>query len=67
MESSNQKQFVLVHGVCHGAWTWYKVKAQLEVASNCVTAVDVEEIQTLQDYCKPIICQCSPHLYMLFS
>ncbi|ANM62297.1 methyl esterase 6 [Arabidopsis thaliana] len=65
MENKNQKRFVLIHGVCHGAWTWDKVKTQLEVAGHCVTAVDlaasginmtkVEEIQTLNDYCKPLL------------
>ncbi|CAH8263245.1 unnamed protein product [Arabidopsis lyrata] len=65
MENNNQKRFVLVHGVCHGAWTWDKVKTQLEAAGHCVTAVDlaasglnmtrVEEIQTLKDYCKPLL------------
>ncbi|CAL9233654.1 unnamed protein product [Arabidopsis halleri] len=38
MENKNQKRFVLVHGVCHGAWTWDKVKTQLEAAGHCVTA-----------------------------
>ncbi|KAL9300428.1 putative methylesterase 6 [Arabidopsis thaliana] len=41
MENKNQKRFVLIHGVCHGAWTWDKVKTQLEVAGHCVTAVDL--------------------------
>ncbi|ESQ46301.1 hypothetical protein EUTSA_v10000698mg [Eutrema salsugineum] len=61
----NQKRFVLVHGLCHGAWTWYKVKTQLEAAGHCVIAVDLaasdinmtrlEEIQTLKDYSKPLL------------
>lgn len=61
----NQKRFVLVHGVCHGAWCWYKVKPHLEAAGHTVTAVDlaasgisttrVEEIQSLQDYSKPLL------------
>ncbi|CAA7033189.1 unnamed protein product [Microthlaspi erraticum] len=65
MEKENQKRFVFVHGLCHGAWTWYKVKAQLEMAGHCVTAVDLaasginmtrlEEIQTLKDYTKPLL------------
>ncbi|XP_010472352.1 PREDICTED: methylesterase 4 [Camelina sativa] len=66
MEKNNQKkQFVLVHGLCHGAWTWYKVKTLLEAGGHCVTAVDlaasgidmtrVEEIQTLKAYCKPLL------------
>ncbi|CAA7033188.1 unnamed protein product [Microthlaspi erraticum] len=65
MEKENQKQFVLVHGLCHGAWCWYKVKTMLEAAGHCVTAVDLaasginmtrlEEIQTLKDYTKPLL------------
>ncbi|XP_006295929.2 methylesterase 4 isoform X2 [Capsella rubella] len=65
MEKNNKKRFVLVHGLCHGAWTWYKVKTYLEAEGHCVTAVDlaasginmtrVEEIQTLKDYCKPLL------------
>ncbi|EOA28989.1 hypothetical protein CARUB_v10025240mg [Capsella rubella] len=65
MEKNNQKRFVLVHGLCHGAWTWYKVTALLEAAGHCVTAVDLaasgidmtrlEEIQTLKDYSKPLL------------
>uniref|UniRef100_A0A1J3IEK6 Methylesterase 4 n=1 Tax=Noccaea caerulescens TaxID=107243 RepID=A0A1J3IEK6_NOCCA len=65
MEKENQKRFVLVHGLCHGAWTWYKQKTQLEAAGHSVTAVDLaasginmnrlEDIQTLKDYCKPLL------------
>uniref|UniRef100_A0A1J3H7R4 Methylesterase 4 n=3 Tax=Noccaea caerulescens TaxID=107243 RepID=A0A1J3H7R4_NOCCA len=65
MEKENQKQFVLVHGLCHGAWCWYKVKTMLEAAGHCLTAVDLaasginmtrlEEIQTLKDYTKPLL------------
>lgn len=65
MEKENQKRFVLVHGLCHGAWTWYKLKTQLEAAGHCVTAVDLaasginmtrlDEIQTLMDYSKPLL------------
>ncbi|WZZ41061.1 hypothetical protein YC2023_037320 [Brassica napus] len=62
---NRQKRIVLIHGLCHGAWSWYKVKPQLEAAGLCVTAVDLassginmtrlEEIQTLEDYCKPLL------------
>ncbi|KAG7641810.1 unnamed protein product [Arabidopsis thaliana] len=65
MEQNNKKRFVLVHGLCHGAWCWYKVKTHLEAIGHCVTAVDLaasgvnmtrlEEIQTLKDYCKPLL------------
>ncbi|XP_010446720.1 PREDICTED: methylesterase 9-like [Camelina sativa] len=59
------KQYVLVHGGCHGAWSWYKVKPLLERAGHRVTVVDltasgvnvsrVEEIQTLEDLAKPLL------------
>ncbi|CAH2061351.1 unnamed protein product [Thlaspi arvense] len=65
MEKRNQKHFVLVHLGCHGAWSWYKVKTKLEAAGHCVSAIDlaasginttrVEEIQTLEDYSKPLL------------
>ncbi|KAJ4898810.1 Methylesterase 9 [Raphanus sativus] len=60
-----KKQYVLVHGGCHGAWCWYKVKPMLEHSGHRVTVVDltasgvnmskVEEIQTLEDYAKPLL------------
>uniref|UniRef100_M4DMR2 AB hydrolase-1 domain-containing protein n=1 Tax=Brassica campestris TaxID=3711 RepID=M4DMR2_BRACM len=60
-----KKQYVLVHGGCHGAWCWYKVKPMLEHSGHHVTVVDlmasgvnmtkVEEIQTLEDYAKPLL------------
>ncbi|VVB09332.1 unnamed protein product [Arabis nemorensis] len=63
--SKSQKRFVLLHGVCHGAWCWYKVIPQLEAAGHIVTAVDlaasginmsrVEEIQSVKDYSKPLL------------
>ncbi|KAL0872403.1 hypothetical protein Bca101_022108 [Brassica carinata] len=59
------KQYVLVHGGCHGAWCWYKVKPVLEASGHRVTVVDltasgvnmsrVEEIQSLEDYTKPLL------------
>ncbi|XP_010531231.1 PREDICTED: methylesterase 9-like [Tarenaya hassleriana] len=58
-------QIVLVHGGCHGAWCWYKVKPSLEAAGHRVAAVDltasgvnmnrVEEIRTLQDFARPLL------------
>lgn len=60
-----KKRFVLVHGVCHGAWCWYKIIPHLEAAGHRVVAVDlaasgistikVEEIQSLEDYSKPLL------------
>ncbi|KAG2244125.1 hypothetical protein Bca52824_094018, partial [Brassica carinata] len=60
-----RRQYVLVHGGCHGAWCWYKIKPMLEHTGHHVTVVDltasgvnmskVEEIQTLEDYAKPLL------------
>ncbi|XP_042518898.1 methylesterase 3-like [Macadamia integrifolia] len=57
--------FVLVHGVGHGGWCWYKVKPQLESAGHRVTAIDlaasgvnmakIHEVHTLSDYTQPLI------------
>ncbi|XP_042488676.1 salicylic acid-binding protein 2-like isoform X2 [Macadamia integrifolia] len=57
--------FVLVHGLCHGAWCWYKVKPLLESAGHRVTAVNlaasginmakIHEIHTMSDYTQPLI------------
>ncbi|KAF3794350.1 Methylesterase 17 [Nymphaea thermarum] len=33
--------FVLVHGVGHGAWCWYKVRTLLQAAGHSVTCVDL--------------------------
>ncbi|CAH2079995.1 unnamed protein product [Thlaspi arvense] len=61
----NKKRFVLIHGVCHGAWSWYKIIPELEAAGHSVTALDLaasgistsraEEIQSLEDYSKPLL------------
>ncbi|XP_027061065.1 polyneuridine-aldehyde esterase [Coffea arabica] len=60
-----QKHFVLVHGACHGAWCWYKLKPLLESAGQRVTAIDLsasginpkrlEEVYTLEDYSSPLL------------
>ncbi|KAL2531740.1 Methylesterase 2 [Abeliophyllum distichum] len=72
MESNNgmektlkKKHFVLVHGACHGAWSWYKVVALLRAEGHRVTALDmaaagvhptlVEELRSFSDYCKPLM------------
>ncbi|AEE86759.1 hydroxynitrile lyase like protein [Arabidopsis thaliana] len=59
------KHYVLVHGGCHGAWCWYKVKPMLEHSGHRVTVFDltahgvnmsrVEDIQTLEDFAKPLL------------
>ncbi|KAH0769961.1 hypothetical protein KY290_013942 [Solanum tuberosum] len=67
-----KKQFVLVHGACHGSWCWYKLKPLLEAAGHKVTALDmaasgidlrkIEELRTLDDYTVPLMefMECLP-------
>ncbi|KAL3525731.1 hypothetical protein ACH5RR_014103 [Cinchona calisaya] len=60
-----QKHFVLVHGACHGAWSWYKLKPLLESAGHRVTALDLsasgidvknlQDLHTLHDYTLPLL------------
>ncbi|KAK7309235.1 hypothetical protein RJT34_05798 [Clitoria ternatea] len=60
-----QKHFVLVHGVCHGGWYWYKLKPMIESSGHKVTALDlaasgvnpqqIEQVDTFSDYSKPLL------------
>lgn len=60
-----QKHFVLVHGACHGAWSWYKLKPLLESAGHRVTALDLsasgintknlQDLRTFHDYTLPLL------------
>ncbi|KAL8477624.1 hypothetical protein ACS0TY_029797 [Phlomoides rotata] len=55
---------VLVHGACHGAWCWYKLKPLLEDAGHRVSALDmaasginprsIHELRSLDDYTQPL-------------
>jgi pimeloyl-ACP methyl ester carboxylesterase len=64
-QKKQQKHFVMVHGVCVGAWSWYKVKPQLESVGHKVTAIDlaacgintqkIEDVHTFADYAKPLL------------
>ncbi|GAV89049.1 Abhydrolase_6 domain-containing protein [Cephalotus follicularis] len=64
-DASNMKHFVLVHGACHGAWCWYKLKPRLESAGHRVTALDlaasgvnmkaIQDVETLNDYSEPLL------------
>ncbi|XP_066315759.1 esterase PIR7B-like [Miscanthus floridulus] len=59
------KHFVLVHGLCHGAWCWYKVATALESAGHRVTALDLaaagahparlHEVRSFEDYSRPLL------------
>ncbi|KAE7999817.1 hypothetical protein FH972_004212 [Carpinus fangiana] len=66
MEASReQTHFVLVHGACHGAWCWHKLKPRLESAGHLVTALDlaasginmkaIRDVHTLHDYNQPLL------------
>ncbi|KAL8473632.1 hypothetical protein ACS0TY_030468 [Phlomoides rotata] len=56
---------VLVHGACHGAWCWYKVKPLLEAAGHRVTALDMaasgidsrslHDLRSFADYTQPLM------------
>ncbi|KAK9048891.1 hypothetical protein SSX86_032142 [Deinandra increscens subsp. villosa] len=60
-----QYHFVLVHGGCHGAWCWFKLKPLLEVAGHRVSAFDlsasgtdtniIQHVATLLDYTEPLL------------
>ena len=69
MESGKKQRqhhhFVLVHGVCHGAWSWYKVATALSSAGHRVTALDMaacgasparaEEVASFEEYSRPLL------------
>jgi len=65
MTGSEKKHFVLVHGACHGAWCWYKLKPRLESAGHKVTALDlaasginlqkIEDVHTFSHYSEPLL------------
>ncbi|KAI5075373.1 hypothetical protein GOP47_0009449, partial [Adiantum capillus-veneris] len=61
---SAPRHFVLVHGLGHGAWCWYKVTALLEASGHTVTALDLassgihktdaNSITSVADYLAPL-------------
>ncbi|XP_028102002.1 polyneuridine-aldehyde esterase-like [Camellia sinensis] len=61
---TSSKHFVLVHGSCHGAWSWYKLVPLLRSSGHRVTALDlaasginpelVDDIPSVSDYFKPL-------------
>ncbi|KAL6961554.1 Salicylic acid-binding protein 2 [Sarracenia purpurea var. burkii] len=69
MEGPKQKKhFVLVHGACHGAWCWYKLKSLLEssgggditvtlldLAASGINTKSIREVRTLHEYSAPLI------------
>ncbi|KAL6839907.1 hypothetical protein ACP4OV_029717 [Aristida adscensionis] len=67
METGERRRhhFVLVHGVCHGAWCWYKVATALSSAGHRVTALDMaacgasagraEDVASFEEYSRPLL------------
>lgn len=63
--SSKKLHFVLVHGACLGAWSWYKVTTYLQLAGHNVTALDMagaginptqpKSLSSLTDYYEPLL------------
>ncbi|KAF5200153.1 Methylesterase [Thalictrum thalictroides] len=63
--ASTPQHFVLVHGIGHGAWCWYKIRCLLEKSGYKVSCIDLKSagidpsdpdtIFTLEEYNKPLI------------
>ncbi|KAJ7944383.1 Salicylic acid-binding protein 2 [Quillaja saponaria] len=61
----DQKHYVLVHGACHGAWCWHKLKPRLESAGHKVTILDlaasginrkaIQDLHGIVDYSEPLL------------
>uniref|UniRef100_M8C1I8 Uncharacterized protein n=1 Tax=Aegilops tauschii TaxID=37682 RepID=M8C1I8_AEGTA len=59
-----ESHFVLVHGLCHGAWCWYRLATILRSAGHRVTAPDlaacgaspvrVDEVRSFAEYSRPL-------------
>ncbi|CAL1392690.1 unnamed protein product [Linum trigynum] len=57
--------FVLVHGIGHGSWCWYRIRALLESSGHRVSCVDLASagvdrtdantLESFQEYNKPLI------------
>lgn len=63
---AQQQHFVLVHGIGHAAWCWYKVITFLRLRGYQVSAVDLtgaginrvvpaENVTTVAQYTQPLI------------
>ncbi|KAG9452563.1 hypothetical protein H6P81_005467 [Aristolochia fimbriata] len=64
--SEGKKHFVLVHGLNHGAWCWYKLATLLRSEGHRVTALDlsacgvrpeklISDAQSFTDYSRPFM------------
>lgn len=59
-----RKHFVLVHGIQHGAWCWFKTQNLMESVGHRVTAVDLtsagistvsaDDVKTFDHYNQPL-------------
>ncbi|KAF0923477.1 hypothetical protein E2562_006365 [Oryza meyeriana var. granulata] len=57
--------FVLVHGLGHGAWCWYRVVTTLRAAGHRATALDmaasgahparIDEVPSFEEYSRPLL------------
>ncbi|WVZ98258.1 hypothetical protein U9M48_043723 [Paspalum notatum var. saurae] len=57
--------FVLVHGMCHGGWCWYKAATALRRAGHRATALDMAgcgrhparlaDVRTFEEYSRPLL------------
>ncbi|XP_047061739.1 salicylic acid-binding protein 2-like [Lolium rigidum] len=66
---SGAKHIILVHGACHGGWSWYKVASRLrsgaaelsyhvaapDLAASGVDARRLSEVPTFRDYTAPLL------------
>lgn len=64
MNASESSHFVLVHGSCHGAWSWFKLVKLLRSSGHKATALDLaasgvdpqqtSSLRSISDYFKPL-------------
>ncbi|KAG2619722.1 hypothetical protein PVAP13_3NG131600 [Panicum virgatum] len=61
----HRHQFMLVHGMCHGAWCWYKAVTALRRAGHRAAVLDmagcgthparVDEVRSFEEYSRPLL------------
>ena len=64
-QQQHHHNFVLVHGMNHGAWCWYVAVTLLRLAGHRATALDMagcgvhpargDEVLTFEDYSRPLL------------
>ncbi|XP_022858350.1 salicylic acid-binding protein 2-like [Olea europaea var. sylvestris] len=65
MGDNQKRHLVLVHGICHGAWCWYKLQTLLEDAGYRVSNLDMSasgidpkslaDLSTFPEYTDPLL------------